>query len=361
MDIDGLFFDIDDFILESEEPIGEGQYGKVYIVNCDKDNQNYAAKIIQINEGKPLTAQEHQNLLNESLILRRLNHPAIIKFYGISFQSLTDASKFEPTIITEYMPKGSLSTIYPTLTPTKKYICLIGITNAMKYLHEQGIIHKDLKIDNILMDQNDFPRICDFGLSRCFPESLTMTMNFSTKEALGTPIYMPPELLRDDEHFGPGVDVYAFSILAYEIISNHSPYPEDLTLFRLATKVLNGERPIRLPTISEKMWKLLEVCWQEKADERPSFECIFSMLLNDLSYFLQPVDHDEVMDYVNRFNMNFNPTSDALKYACKLENVELVRSLLSLESTDVNEKFILFFVVFMVKLKLILLIFIKFF
>ncbi|KAK8860813.1 hypothetical protein M9Y10_012503 [Tritrichomonas musculus] len=338
IDFDGLFFDTDDYVFESNEQIGEGRYGKVYIVKCIKDDNYYAAKIIKINKG--LSAQEHQNLLRESSILRKLNHPSIIKFYGINFQSLTDISKLEPTILTEYMPKGSLRSLFSTFTATKKYICILGISNAMKYLHEQGIIHKDLKLDNILIDQDDFPRICDFGLSICFPQSLTMSMNFTATDFLGTPMFMSPELLKGDDRYGPGIDVYAFSMLVYELITNRSPFPSNLSFYTLASKVINGERPNRDPSISNKMWKLLELCWQEKDNERPSFEIIFSILINDLTYFSQPINRDEIMNYINRFDMNYVPSSGVLKFACQLENTELVQSLLSIEAIDVNKKFI---------------------
>lgn len=61
-------------------------------------------------------------------------------------------------------------------SPTKKYISLLGISDAMRYLHKVGVIHRDLKPQNILMDSDYYPRVCDFGLSRCFENSLTNSM-----------------------------------------------------------------------------------------------------------------------------------------------------------------------------------------
>lgn len=114
-------------------------------------------------------------LMREAIILRKLNHPSIIKFYGINFHSFDNPNKLEPTIITQYLPNGSLKTMLDTekLTITKKYISLLGISHAMKYMHQQDILHRDLKPENILIDDNYYPKICDFGLSRCFSEDLS--------------------------------------------------------------------------------------------------------------------------------------------------------------------------------------------
>ena len=100
----------------------------------------------------------------------------------------TDPGKLQPTIITKYLPNGSLkdnlikqqqSTADPNWTPTKRYITLLGISDAMRYLHEHDVIHRDLKPENILTCENYYPRICNFGLSRCFPGVTTRSMKLA--------------------------------------------------------------------------------------------------------------------------------------------------------------------------------------
>ncbi|KAK8838287.1 hypothetical protein M9Y10_035710 [Tritrichomonas musculus] len=103
-------------------------------------------------------------------------------------------------------------------SPTKKYIYLLGISDAMRFLHKSGILHRDLKPQNILVD---------FGLSKCFANSLTNSMQFSMTGQIGTPLYMAPEMFEDEEHFGPAVDVYAFALLAYEIVTGKEPFSEN--------------------------------------------------------------------------------------------------------------------------------------
>lgn len=88
----------------------------------------------------------------------------------------------------------------------------------MRYLHEQGILHRDLKLQNVLVDAEYYARVCDFGLSKCFSEALTSSIQISMTANIGTPLYMAPEIFNydnddDDDtkhHFGPGIDVFFF-------------------------------------------------------------------------------------------------------------------------------------------------------
>ena len=91
----------------------------------------------------------------------------------------------------------------------------------MRYLHEHQIIHHDLKPQNILIDSEFYPRVCDFGQSRCFSEAFSKSMQLLITGKISTPLYMAPELYNDDDiqQYGPSVDVYAFAILAYEVVT----------------------------------------------------------------------------------------------------------------------------------------------
>ena len=96
-----LFFDTEEFE-DTKEKLGEGTFGKVYIVNSLKDKQQYAAKIINSSNMKD---PESQFLfMRESQILHKLNYPSIVKFFGINFHSFTNSTILEPTILTEYIP-----------------------------------------------------------------------------------------------------------------------------------------------------------------------------------------------------------------------------------------------------------------
>lgn len=314
MDFEGAFFDTDDYEL-TDKFLGEGAFGKVYIAKSLKDEAQYAAKII--DPKKLSKGSQQMMLIRESGILNKLHHPAIIKFYGINFHSFDDESKFQPVIIIEYLEHGSIRDVIDkskrksqqNFDATKRYICLLGIAEAMRYLHEHGVIHRDLKLQNVLLDSNYYPRVCDFGLSKCFMESLSPSMQISMTANIGTPRYMAPELfvLDDDEnvshHFGPGIDVYAFSMIMYELVTGKIPFCKNgktPSIVKLAQLVNNGVRPELTDDITQKMKDLLTRCWSGNPQDRPPFSEIFELLSSDFSYFKENVDQKEVKKYIQK-------------------------------------------------------------
>ncbi|KAK8883181.1 hypothetical protein M9Y10_045831 [Tritrichomonas musculus] len=87
---------------------------------------------------------------------------------------------------------------------TKKLINIYGIASDMSYLHEQNILHRDLKPENVLVDGYLYPKISDFGLSK-ITDFLSISMNFQSQKGLkGTPIYMAPEILSNEEYSKSG-------------------------------------------------------------------------------------------------------------------------------------------------------------
>ena len=306
MDFEGVFYNTLDYEI-IDEPLGKGTFAEVYLTrNINEPDKLFAIKIFNTDKG--FDGDKQMKFLRESLILHNLNHPSIVKLKGINFKSIFNQSDslLRPSIITEYVPNGSLRSVLknermrrsnPEWTVTKKYISLLGISSAMRYLHEHGIIHRDLKSDNILLDENFYPKVCDFGISRCFPYILTKTIQITMTSEMGTPIYMAPELIDcDDEHFGPMIDVYSFGILAYEIVTGKRPYCEltNITPFRLYNRVRSGYRPQFTDGVTQKMMDLIKKCWSQNIMDRPTFAEIFT----DFSYFNEKIDENEVNDFL---------------------------------------------------------------
>ena len=287
-------------------------------------------------------------LIRETTIHQSANHPAIVKLIGCNFRTLEDLENTEPIILTEYFQNGTLGKVLEkerekesdkNWNSTKKFICLLGISDAMRYLHFHRIMHRDLKPDNILMDENLYPHISDFGLSRCFNKSLSKSLNISMTNRLGTPLYMAPEMYENNMHYNQGVDVYSFGLIAYEIVSKKKPFSLDgkkLNQFELWMKIADHERPQFTDEITDPMKSLLSRCWNQNPIDRPSFKEIFDELLGSISsktpYFKDEIDIDEVKKYIdllnaekNKENMKSQNTFDVKEHS-KSENRKLSKS-----------------------------------
>lgn len=302
--LEDLFINPEEFRV-TEEKVGEGSIAKVFIAKSIRTNQLYATKIIIL--GQESDESINKRFIQTCEILAKLNHPCITKFYGMSFNSINNPKKYEPTYLTDYFPNGTLNKILmngpevwpnPQFISTKKIIILLGITHAMNYIHNQGVIHRNLNPNAILLDRNFYPHIGAFSLSRCFPHPLTKLMEFEMTTGIGTTFYMAPELINEEEKYGIGVDIYAFSILAYELVT------EEKARVRLFALIGHDERPSFNDKVTEPMKALISKCWCEDADERPSFDEIYEKLSTEYkSYFsYDDVDDNEINDFIKMLN-----------------------------------------------------------
>ena len=250
-----------------------------------------------------LTDEDQIIFFSEIETLSVIKNPAVLGLVGFNLQNFSKESY--PTIITEYMPNDSLRKILESeqhsLAPhdwtiTKKYINLLGISLGMQYLHQKNIVHRDLKPENILLDEYFYPHICDFGFSKLLDGKLSQNL---MKSGVGTSLYMAPEILLEKE-YNFNVDIYSFSLIAYEINTGQDPTVEGnfLTFMNNVTK---GKRPDLSIIRNKKIQKFLEKCWSNDPNERPTFQEIVETLCNPDFYSSFEFDVDEVIDYVNLF------------------------------------------------------------
>lgn len=218
--------------------------------NNDDDDDNFS---IDINKMK--------HFLREYEILNQIDHPNIIKTYGFCFGDKTQ----EPVILLEYCP-SSLKKKIKKLNKNEKIQIIIGIISAMKEVHSLGIIHRDLKLENILLDDNNNVKVSDFGLSTLADASMTYT------QMAGTLKFMAPELVNCRTDINEKVDVYSFGVLVYLIISE-GEFPK----IGLAD-VGNGKKAEIPENFSSFSRNLINKCWSFEAKDRPSFEEIYNIV-----------------------------------------------------------------------------------
>eukprot|EP00949_MAST-11_sp_MAST-11-sp1_P000267 g267.t1 len=209
---------------------------------------------------------------NEVAILRTLKHKNIVNFLGYHVA--------EPWgfVFTEYEPRGSLmhylSSKECKASFQERLLIVIAAANGLDFLHhahEHSIVHRDIKTSNMLMTYDHSVRICDFGLSKVLTEGYTSTR-------CGSPAWIAPEVMLG-RRYNEQADVYAFGIVAWEILSGERPYAEHASdVETLMRNVCNGDRPKftlgdyiaeEESVLYYRYCRLTERCWAAQPKERP--------------------------------------------------------------------------------------------
>lgn len=299
----------------NEEELGHGAYGLVCKVQEKESKEFYALKYLD------LESNEEKNIYREIEIMIGVNHPTITKCFGYLMKNFRNEEQL--SILIEYEEKGSLDKILEQIkngeTPnnfdnTSRQIILVGIARGMKYLHDRNIVHRDLKPGNILLDNLFHPHISDFGLSKNFEQG----HDFSQSQFGGTPIYMAPEINANENFDARKADVFAFSILMYEVVTDLIPYPEAKKkgMLRILYLVTNENyRPKFTKEIKDPIRNLIEKCWSSNPDERPNFKEIFNKLsgiVGNDDYLLDGVNKEELNEYVKSITKIDDPIENLL-------------------------------------------------
>ncbi|OHT05373.1 hypothetical protein TRFO_05957 [Tritrichomonas foetus] len=302
----GIFIDLNRFGEPGNE-IGRGKFGTCYKVIDQETGKEYAAKVT--NNALVSRGDQQEKLLREVVILKTIVHKAVLQFVGFNLYDFEN--KPQPVIITEFMSNGALDeminreikhTAPKEWNSTKKQICIIGVALAMRHLHRNNIVHRDLKPANILLDENLYPRVADFGLSRALDDQ-----NCSLTLKVGSPIFMAPEMLIGDAQYDLSIDVYSFGILLYQLVTGKIPFYDffarnrGASIFQLTKWVTTGNRPsFKDVNINKDFQELMESCWAETPNDRPTFDDVCDILLNHRDFCVDDnVDMDEVEVYVD--------------------------------------------------------------
>lgn len=193
--------------------LGKGTFGKVMLGKEIKTGLVYAIKVLK--KEVILEKEELAHTMTENHVLMSTNHPFLTCLKG-SFQT-----KDLLCFVMEYVNGGEL---FFHLSKERKFseprtkFYVAEITMAISYLHERGIIYRDLKLENLMLDRDGHVKITDFGL--CKEE---ITFGATTTTFCGTPEYLAPEVLEDND-YGRAVDWWGMGVVMYEMICGQLPF-----------------------------------------------------------------------------------------------------------------------------------------
>ncbi|KAH8829920.1 kinase-like domain-containing protein, partial [Flagelloscypha sp. PMI_526] len=212
--------------------------------------------------------------LDEAIIWRHLRHPNVLPFLGINQTLFPGRTCF----ISPYMVHGDLNKFLRRNPDHDRVSALHQVSQGLQYLHATYICHGDVKGANILVDEHLHCSLADFGITSLIStHTATADLATATRSTKGSLRWMAPEILSLDEDI-TGIraaprDVYAFGCTIIEVVSGKPPFPE-LNDARAMLAVLTGKRPARpsADCMTDELWQLVEQCWDQEPDRRPSCE-----------------------------------------------------------------------------------------
>ena len=217
------------------QTLGQGGMGEVLLAYDPRLDRQVAIK--RIRADITLDDNRRRRFRREAQVAAGLNHPAIVQVFDLLTEGDTEH------IVMEYVPGRSLRSILKRGALTVREVVVLGaeLAEGIAYAHRRGVVHRDLKTENVLVTPEGEPKITDFGIAR---RLLTRSAQEAlTREGmvLGTYRAMSPEQIRGEE-VDARSDLFSFGVLLYEVLTGESPFLAETETATVA-RVLNQEVP----------------------------------------------------------------------------------------------------------------------
>ncbi|GKV48271.1 hypothetical protein SLEP1_g55093 [Rubroshorea leprosula] len=318
-------FDFDSMVVATNNfsmanKLGQGGYGPVYKGKLH-DGTDVAVKRLSSSSGQGL-----EEFKNEVRLISKLQHRNLVRLIGCCVE------REERILIYEFLANKSLDNFLFDPSPTKRaelswaerFDIIQGIARGLLYLHRDSclrVIHRDLKVSNILLDEKMNPKISDFGLARIFEGTQYLA---NTHKVVGTLGYMSPEYGLAGI-FSEKSDVFSFGVLLLEIVSGKKVTrflynDEHLSLLSHAWQLWNKGKGLHLidealadsfsSTEVKRCIQIALLCVQDHAENRPTMAAVISMLSSETE-LLQPKEPTFTFHNPSKFDQpsDNNPSS----------------------------------------------------
>jgi len=262
---------VDDPLLRGNKrrvELGRGGFGTVY-------KGKYRGKIdVAIKE---LLCENHDEItkafLNEIHVLYKLQHRHVVGCHGgcIAHGRLQ--------LVMPLLHENLAALIKAESIPeTRKIRILLHVARGVEYLHGESVVHNDIKPENIMADASDVWKVMDFGLANCKQSLLSSKLVTEKVGVKGTAGYISPETYSNTKASPkPSKDVYAYGMLAFNLLVQRNPYACMDTPV-IINEVQKGRRPSLPSTMGHDVAGLIKSCWKQRAGERPHMTEVVGMV-----------------------------------------------------------------------------------
>jgi predicted Ser/Thr protein kinase len=264
-----------DYQVEGE--LGRGGMGVVFRARQKGLNRLVALKMLTGHYGP----DEIARFRAEAETAAGLHHTNIVQIYEVG------EDEGAPFFSMEYIESGSLADKLrgAKLSPRETAQLLISVARALHFAHQNGVVHRDMKPANVLLDPDGVPKVTDFGIAKRLTGDTSLTL---TGAVIGTPTYMAPEQAKgSSRNVGPAADIYSLGAILYEMLAGRPPFlPEDSET-ALAVRVIT-EDPVspawHRPGIPRDLETICLKCLEKEPRDRYSSAAAFA---EDLRRYLE--------------------------------------------------------------------------